>query len=95
MQESAKEPKVELPEGMAEALQEAELAWRALLDASLRIKEASRTLQKLGAPHSHAGYLIERAHWKHKPDHIRNHLQGIQKFMEERGVELKTDLVVG
>lgn len=84
------ESKHELPIGMAESLQEAERAWLDLLDASERIKDVSRTLQRLGSPHSVAGYEIERAHWKHKPDHIRNHLQGLQKYMIKRGVKLVT-----
>lgn len=79
-----------LPIGMAESLQEAERAWADLLDASERIKDAYRPLQRLGTPHSFSGYEIERAHWKHKPDHIRNHLQGLQKYMNDRGVKLVT-----
>jgi hypothetical protein len=55
---------------------EAEAGWKDLIAAAARIQSAANRIK--AGPHSIEGYEIEKALRKHKPEMMKDHLDGLQ-----------------
>jgi hypothetical protein len=60
---------------------EAEAGWKDLMAAVARIQAAANRIK--GGPRAIDGYEIEKALRKHKPELIREHLEGLQRHRKE------------
>ncbi|MGQ9590053.1 MAG: hypothetical protein ACUVYA_07140 [Planctomycetota bacterium] len=60
---------------------EAEAGWEALIAAARQIQAAANRIKD--GPRSIDGYEIERALRKHRPELMKEHLEGLRKHREE------------
>ncbi len=61
--------------------EEAEAGWKELIAAAARIQAAANRIK--GGPRPIDGYEIEKALRKHKPELMKEHLEGLQKHRRE------------
>jgi hypothetical protein len=60
---------------------EAEAGWRDLIAAAARIQAAANRIK--AGQHAIEGYEIEKALRKHKPEVMREHLEGLQSHRRQ------------
>lgn len=63
---------------------EAEAGWRDLIAASQRILAAANRIKE--GERSFDGYEIERALRRHRPETMKEHLEGLQQHRKDNGL---------